>query len=161
MLNVDSATNRLIKSHQQEAPVEVVRIAQGLGLEVWEDELPVGISGKIFSDPENGGSSGFSITINSTEPPVRKRFTVAHEIAHFILHRDKIGSGIEDDTLYRSKLTNLIEAEANRLAASILMPFPLIESLQRQGINGISELASALQVSQQALKIRLGIPVVD
>jgi hypothetical protein len=160
MPQVTETTSRLISQFQNKAPVDVLGLAIALGLNVWEDDLPEGISGKLFRDTDNGGDSGYSIVVASSEPPVRKRFTTAHEIAHFILHRDIIDSGIEDDALYRSRLSNAMEAAANRLAADILMPYRLIRELQRSGFSEIPDLAKELQVSQHALSIRLGVPVV-
>src|SRR5258708_31708533 len=79
---------QVIARHQKNAPVDVIGIAKELGLSVWEmQSLSADISGKIFRDPLNGGSSGFSIVVNATHSAVRKRFTIAHEIAHFVLHR--------------------------------------------------------------------------
>lgn len=108
-----------------------------------------------------GGESGYSVILNETDSPNRKRFTVAHEIEHFVLHRRDIGDGIEDDVYYRSGLSNAIEAEANRFAADVLMPYSLIRELQDNGLSDIPDLASALSVSQAALKIRLGVPVAE
>jgi len=51
------------------------------------------------------------------------------------------------------------EAQANKLAADILMPLPLIQKLMNQGITDVDQLASTLQVSGVAMRIRLGIPV--
>ena len=129
-------------------------------MNVWGmDTLPTNISGKIFRDTEHGGPSGFSIAVNLTEAPVRQRFTVAHEIAHFLLHRSRLEAGdLTDDTMYRSGLSSKEEADANKLAAYILMPFSLINDLVNSGIKDIPTLAAKLQVSQLALKIRLGIP---
>ncbi len=151
---------QVIAKHQKQAPVNVVGIANDLGLRVWAmHSLPSSISGKLFLDPLNGGSSGFSIAVNASEAYVRQRFTVAHEIAHFILHKDKIENGeLIDDTLYRSGLSSKEETEANRLAANILMPYPLITSLMHSGIRDPQGLANTLQVSLPAIKIRLGIP---
>lgn len=66
-----------------------------------------------------GGTSGVAIYVNKGHHVNRRRFTTAHEIAHFILHQDFIGDGIADDGLYRSKLSNAMEAQANKLAADI------------------------------------------
>lgn len=154
-------TAKLIKQFQREAPVDVIGIANAYGINVWRDDLPDGVSGKILRDPDNGGTSGYSIVVNDSEPAVRQRFTIAHEIAHYLLHRELIGSGVEDDALYRSRLSNSREAAANNLAAEILMPYELLRNLQRDGITDIAELAKRLQVSQPALKIRTGVPVVD
>ncbi len=151
---------QVIAKHQKQAPVNVVAIASDLGLKVWAmRSLPSNISGKLFRDPLNGGTSGFSIGVNATEVFVRQRFTVAHEIAHFILHKDKIENGeLIDDTLYRSGLSSKEETEANKLAADILMPYPLISSLVHSGIRDPQSLARTLQVSLPAMNIRLGIP---
>jgi hypothetical protein len=152
---------QIIAKYQTSAPVNVIGIAKELGLNVWEmHSLPANVSGKIFRDPLNGGVSGFSIAVNAVEHPLRKRFTVAHEIAHFVLHRPQLENGdLIDDTMYRSGLSSAEETAANRLAADILMPFPLIQNLISAGVRDVESLAERFQVSQAAMKIRLGIPV--
>jgi hypothetical protein len=152
---------QVIAKYQTQAPVDVVAIALDLGINVWAMDLPDSISGKIFKDPVNGGSrTGFSIAVNSLHSTVRQRFTVAHEIAHFILHRQKLESGdLVDDAMYRSGLSSKEETAANRMAADILMPFALIRSLISAGITDPQSLASKLQVSLAAMKIRLGLPL--
>jgi hypothetical protein len=113
----------IIKRYQQSAPVNVASVAEALGLGLWESSnFPDGVSGKLMRDAANGGQAGYSIVVNSKDPHVRKRFTVAHEIAHYILHRDLVGSELVDDSLFRSGLTTREEAQANGLAADILMP---------------------------------------
>jgi hypothetical protein len=152
---------QIIAKHQVQAPVDVVAIANDLGINVWTmDSLPSSISGKIFRDKLNGGTSGFSIGVNASHSFVRQRFTVAHEIAHFLLHRAKLESGdLVDDALYRGGLTSKEETEANRLAADILMPFSLIRSFVQAGIKDPQSLANKFQVSLPAMKIRLGLPL--
>ena len=101
----------LLSEVQRKAPVDVVGLASGLGLAVWEMPLSSDISGKILFDPEHGGNSGYSVIINKTDPFVRKRFTLAHEIAHFVLHRERIGNGLQDDAMYRSGLSTIAEVQ--------------------------------------------------
>lgn len=152
---------QIIAKHQVSAPVDVLRLANELGLNVWSmSSLPPSISGKIFRDLLNGGPSGFSVGVNGNDSPVRQRFTVAHEIGHFILHRDRLNSGdLIDDAMYRSGMSPKEEAAANRLAADILMPHQLIRTLLDSGVRNVGTLAQRLQVSLPAMKIRLGIPV--
>lgn len=149
---------KLLRSHQTEAPVAVSKIAEAFGVKAYESSrLPNGISGKLFYDPVNGGSAQYSILVNQNESRVRKRFTIAHEVAHFILHRanvDEMG-GLSDDTFYRSGLPTLAEAEANRLAAEILMPSHLIARFVAEGILDIEALAERFDVSYQAMLIRI------
>ena len=91
-----------------------------LGLLVKKQSLGNEIAGQIVRDSwrnGNTGRSGFTIYINSDQHPNRQRFTLAHEIAHYILHRDLIEDGLIDDTMYRSSLSNFYETQANRMAA--------------------------------------------
>ena len=150
---------RAIERHQQDAPVLVVPLARELGLEVYKtQEWTDAISGMIRRDPERGGEAGYAIYINDKHHENRKRFTIAHETAHFILHRDFIGDGIEDDALYRSGLSSRLEAQANRFAADILMPWHLINNVMDKGIKSIEDLAANFKVSKSAMSIRLGVP---
>ncbi|ADP70678.1 protein of unknown function DUF955 [Rhodomicrobium vannielii ATCC 17100] len=141
------------------SPVDVNAIASDLGLGIYESNLGNGISGVLVREPAYGSPSGFVIFVNRDEPYVRQRFTAAHEIGHFVLHRERIGQRVEDNYLLRAQgLSNTLESQANRFAADILMPYELIQTLVDQGINGIDALANSLQVSQIALAIRLGHP---
>jgi hypothetical protein len=156
----DLTYGQIVAKYVKKAPVDIVGLAKELGINVWESRtLPSNVSGKIFKDPTNGGAKGFSIVVNALESRSRRRFTVAHEVAHFILHQDKLEQGgLTDDTLYRSSLSNEEEREANKLAAQILMPMNLIKDLKASGIKDVVKLSEALQVSVPAIKARLGIP---
>lgn len=146
----------IIRKHQKSAPVQVVPIAEALGLNVYRvSSWPDATSGMIARDPERGGASGFSVYVNAKHSEVRRRFTIAHEVAHFVLHRDLIGDGITEDALYRSGLSDAVEREANGLAAEILMPKHLIRQTVRDGLRGLSELAHKFNVSEQAMEFRL------
>lgn len=148
-----------IKKRQQKLPVDVVGIANDLGLGVWQtkkwgDDL----SGKIAKSEKYGGKSGYAIVINANHPIERRRFTIAHEIAHFILHKDKIGDGIIDDALYHSGLQNDYEKEANNLAVKILMPLKAVMEEIDKGAKDLDELAEIFKVTQNAMSVRLLVP---
>ena len=148
----------ILKKHQQSEPVKVGAIATDFGITVLVSDLPLHISGVLFKDKE---SKRWTIRVNRHEHKHRQRYTIAHEIAHFVLHRDAITDKVEDDTFYRSGLSEQREFEANALAAEILMPWHLIRSLmQKNGItiDNVKQLADLLEVSEAAIKIRLGIP---
>jgi hypothetical protein len=147
----------IIRRHQQSAPVDITALANDLGLTVLMSyDLPAGISGKIALDPIEGGTSGYAITVNALENRTRKRFTVAHECGHFLLHRDKIGDELTDDALYRSdKLPTSAEYEANNMAADLLMPNHLVSLMQRSGLVTATSLAGAFGVSVAAMEVRL------
>lgn len=149
----------VVQRHQTRAPVQTVPLAQELGLTVWHvPNWPDDLSGKIVKSDAQGGASGYAIYVNQSHHPNRRRFTTAHEIAHFILHDQFIGDGLVDDGLYRSRLSNAMEAQANNLAADILMPRFLLNQHIASGITSIAQLAQIFQVSESAMSIRVGAP---
>lgn len=148
-----------VRNHQMVAPVQTVPLARALGLEVYHvPSWPGDLSGKIIRSSDMGGESGYAIFVNKGHHPNRRRFTTAHEIAHFVLHESFIGDGIVDDGLYRSSLSNAMEAQANKLAADILMPWHLLNQYIDAGRDSVTELALAFEVSESAMSIRLGVP---
>lgn len=143
----------VISAYQKAAPVDVHAIARALGIDVVIDRaLPDDISGKI----EAIGSTGrYRVTVNGKHSPTRQRFTIAHEIAHYVLHRSLIGDGIVDDAMYRSKQGNEIERQANSYAATILMPAPLVREKYRAGVTSYAEMANIFDVSSEVARIRM------
>jgi len=141
---------------QQSIPVKIGDLAKSLGLVVKTSTLDVGISGMIFPEED-----GYKIVINKHEPSYRQRFTLAHEISHFLLHKRLIGLGISDNILYRSRLSDTKEAEANRLASDILMPIDIVKEAKTnlatpRLADAVSPLANQFGVSEEAMRIRLG-----
>jgi Zn-dependent peptidase ImmA (M78 family) len=154
--NLVSADRNTIGSFHSSIPVRVGEIAKAFGLIVRVSTLDVGISGMIFPDGES-----YKIVINKHEPVYRQRFTLAHELAHYLLHRELIGAGISDNVLYRSKLSDKVEAEANRLASDILMPVERVKEAKlgfsaSKLADALSPLAGQFGVSEDAMRIRLG-----
>lgn len=148
----------LIGEFQDQPPVRLPDLAKALGVSVKAATLRPGISGEIRPAPEG---EGFIIRINRHDPLKRQRFTVAHELAHFLLHRDQIGTGIEDDVLYRSTLSDKREQQANRLAADILMPESLLaeakDAAEEKGVGDVAMyLADLFAVSEAAMRIKVG-----
>jgi predicted transcriptional regulator len=157
---IDPDTRTGLANHLLSPPISLSAIAQSLGVKVVSSVLPAGISGEIRPDP--GTPSGFIIRVNKNDSSRRQRFTVAHELAHFLLHRDVIGNGVTDDVLYRSTLSDAREAQANRLAADLLMPRSLIDDWMKRAEtlrvdDTVEFLSDKFNVSSAAMKIRLGV----
>lgn len=147
----------VFKEFLDQKPVPLGKIAKSLEIDVIVSSLPPGISGQI-----SNANGKFEIRINRNESRERQRYTLAHELAHFLLHRDRISDGttIKDNRLYRSGAPEQVEYEANRLAADLIMPEHMI-ARDVHRLNGFSledaleKLASEWQVSKSALEIRL------
>src|SRR5688572_4646492 len=97
----------VINDYKHDFPVKVGALANALGLGVVQSTLHPGISGQI--EPSSKFPAGYLIRVNKHEVKERRRFTIAHEIGHYALHRDRIGHGITDTILYRSKLSSNLE----------------------------------------------------
>lgn len=156
---------KIIMAARNHAPVPVESLPEKLGISFRKAYLAEGISGMI----ERLGDS-FLITVSAIDPHTRQRFTLAHELGHYIVHRHLIGDGIDDDRAYRStqagKYHNTLigpveETEANKFAANLLMPADVIDAeWKKQDAKAskkdrISSMAALFQVSEQAMKIRL------
>lgn len=153
-------TREKIQELLTEAPVRLSAIANVLGVTVISAPLPQGISGEIRPDPN--AADKYIIKVNKFDSGKRQRFTVAHELAHFLFHRHEIGAGVTDDVLYRSSLSDAREVQANKFAAELLMPMPLVgEWLDRAATLKVEDpvefLANKFNVSEAAMRIRLGL----
>lgn len=133
---------------QAETAIDISSIAKVLGLNVFSADLQDNIAGYIkYENNEK------NIYVNNTQPVTRQRFTVAHEIAHYILHRDLLVQ--EGGTpLFRGGNSNPAEQQANRLAAALLMPKNKVIELYRN-IKDINLLAQRFWVSYDAMANRL------
>ncbi len=145
-------------------PVDVGGLAGELGATVLKDDLDPEVSGLLYRRP---GST--VIAVNRDHPETRRRFTIAHELGHLRLHE---GRPLIVDHVVRARVnlrdrrsslaTNREEIEANRFAATLLMPPDFVHA-QMHGVlrKGLGELATIealakkFGVSTQAMEIRL------
>lgn len=149
----------ILEKYLTEFPIKLGQLARELGVSIKISSMRSGISGQIARE-----ENGYVVRVNRNEARERQRFTIAHELAHFLLHRhiiDTSPNGITDNVLYRSGEPDKIEYEANRLAADIVMPISLIEEELRTRFGGsvteatIESLAARFEVSKAAMEIRL------
>jgi len=155
---IDPDDRSIIERYILDLPVRLGALANELGVKVRLSSLPANCSGFIHRV-----EGLYEIKINRHESRERQRFTLAHEIAHYLLHRDIIDDsedGIRDDVLYRSGETDAVEYEANKLPADLVMPIALVKERLNQFQNTISEdmiefVAKEFEVSKAAMKIRV------
>jgi Zn-dependent peptidase ImmA (M78 family) len=67
---------------------DIVELANALGIKVFVEDLLPYDKGYLEYDPVCGSKSNFKIVINQSAPIEVQRFTVAHELAHFLLHKE-------------------------------------------------------------------------
>ncbi len=165
-ITIQEQKEAILKKYKDQVPVPVVNIAKDLNLDIYElDNLADNQAGSIFPD-ENGR---FIIYVNAKHNPARKRFTIAHEIAHYLLHRDKIAhaehfDGVrqpvnapsllrEDGRTDMTAEDKKMESEANSLAAEMLMPTQEFKKIWEMA-SSIEEVAKRFNVSVSAALVR-------
>jgi len=159
----DLTSQILAKFDSNELPVPIRKIAEQLGIKIHSYDLGENISGVLVIKNDQG-----TIGINPTEQPVRQRFTIAHELGHYVLHKNSNESIFIDKeykVLFRDQRSSTgedkREQEANAFAASILMPKKLlVEQIQNHFFdltdeNAVKRLAKMFNVSVIAMTIRI------
>ena len=147
-------------------PVNIEGIIRALGLELDKKAvLDTEISGQIERVDDT-----YKISANKDDNYFRQRFTMAHELGHYIYHVNLLGDGVDDDRRYRSiadgkfyntQIKQAEETEANRFAASILMPASLIRA-EWEKCRDVSQMVKKFLVSEQAMRIRLsGLNIIE
>lgn len=135
-------------------PIDVMEIAKTMGYDVYDATFKKdGLSGgiKFKTDTERG-----QIYCAKYDPFARRRFTIAHEIGHSIMHRDNYEEGMLEtiDMFRNAKDHSAEEIEANAFAAELLMPADMVrKEWARWGSTEI--LADVFFVSLSAISYRL------
>jgi Zn-dependent peptidase ImmA (M78 family) len=106
-----------------------------------------------------GADDAAIITVNKKASAERQRFSICHEIGHWIYHRRQILLCQADEIERPSAETNNFERVADRFASELLMPAylfkPIAESLGRPSMQIVRRLSAIFNTSQTATAIRL------
>lgn len=147
-----------------EAPADVMKVADRLGIEIHEREFSEEIDGVYIRLP--GAPPVIAVNSCYTKPPTRKRFTIAHEIGHHLLSR-----GVKADARFcifdtPNTRRTLIERACDKFAAHLLMPEELVRRFYEELVHNprqrVAIMAERFEVSAWAMRRRLreiGMPV--
>lgn len=152
----------LMEYKLDEFPIDIEKLAKELEIKIIREDFEDNIAGLLYC--KKGKKY---IGLNSNHHLNRQRFTVAHEIGHYVLHHPKDDDIILDtkaSIFYRTKdisREQKKEIEANRFAATILMPEELLKNYMKdEHININDDIAlwkfsNNIKVSEQTLTYRL------
>ena len=158
---VESLAAEVLRRHGLfSVPVDPVTLANREGIKVhnakFSDDSLSGMIAKRGSD--------VTLLVNQSDPPYRKRFTIAHEIGHHFLHLMGDGDFVDKTIdLFRDTENSADEStleerrpeiQANQFAAALLMPAELVR-LTFQRTQDLGELARMFNVSEAAMGFRL------
>jgi Zn-dependent peptidase ImmA (M78 family) len=147
--------------------VPIEKIAKSFGISLKIDAVDDDLSGFLYRDQK---AKNVIIGANKSHHPNRQRFTIAHELGHYLLHEGELVHLDSDRGAFMLNLRDSIsskgedndEREANLFAAELLMP----EKFLKQELEGkeldilggsgfVHTLAKKYRVSTEALTFRL------
>jgi Zn-dependent peptidase ImmA (M78 family) len=126
---------------------DIEKIIEGMGGKVKRTDWA---SARETGSLEVTGEEDFTIYLSPYSGERRARFTMAHELGHYILHSDL---GKHPIVIKRDGENNRIEWEANWFAAGFLMPSAEFKKLAGKGWSD-AELGEHFDVSEAAVEIR-------
>jgi Zn-dependent peptidase ImmA (M78 family) len=158
---------KLLRETNQRGPyVDLNIIAGHLNIQLWEvgmapfEAKGITLSGILYYDGKKN-----IIFVNRDDKPNRKRFTVAHELGHYIFFNgtqtvggntilDYVLSQVDDYDFY--SIAGKAEIiKSNAFAAELLMPLEALRELWKEGFRAASVLAARFAVSREAMQIRV------
>ncbi|OGJ21057.1 MAG: hypothetical protein A3A82_00320 [Candidatus Pacebacteria bacterium RIFCSPLOWO2_01_FULL_47_12] len=134
----------------------IVDLARELGVSVYEVDFstnPEVNAMLVYNDEKNANKP--TIYIKKALPDTRKRFTLAHELGHYVLHKKEgvkfrlDGFDYSNDSQYAKE-----ETEANFFAATILVPQEELKRLKTFFDNNLDVIADYFGVSKEVIENR-------
>ncbi len=104
----------------------------------------------------------YSLVYNRTHHKHRQRFTLAHELGHYVLHKDILGDGTNDTKMYRTNpnsshynpnISTRHENEANEFASRILMPQEFIKRFLKEENVTLSDIITVNKEDRRDKKV--------
>ena len=154
--------SRVAKLHaevgQTHAPFDPAAAARRLGIAVFNTEFADAAVSGIFRKV----GDAFEIHVDATSSPKRARFSAAHELGHYVLHRGEVDAVVDSDVnMYRrgpatesTGAERRREYQANMFAVEFLMPADKVR--EAYGVtNDLGRLARVFDVSEEAMGYRV------
>lgn len=155
---IENEAKRVLELHGLfSVPVDPVTLANLSGIKVHNAK---------FGDPNVSGAvakrgKNIKILVNQSDAPFRKRFTIAHELGHHLLHLHGDGEFVDTEVDFFRDIERpgdspyrRAEVQANRFAAALLMPGELVKR-EAVGNASLTTLARRFNVSEEAMGYRL------
>ena len=133
-------------------PIDVEQLARDCGLQVIAAQFDDALSGVLVAL-----DSGAVIGVNARHSRRRQRFSIGHELGHYLLdHHDRFHIDLGPDTAYGTPPGYDWQSErsANDFAAELLMPTQLVEDAF-SSTPSAPALAARFDVSELAMSYRL------
>ena len=154
---VRRAAKEVLRSSKiRKPPVDLRVVTASCGLKYEEvDYFPDDVDALIVTTED-----GSVAVVNRNQSTTRRRFSLAHELGHFVLHRD--GSVVEETVSIDSPPTgneentgsSIAEREANLFAGELLVPLEFLKEHFRPGMTA-ADVGRIFEVSESVAAIAL------
>lgn len=153
---IESLAEQILAKHEMKTvPTPIEELARSLGIRV--SRAPsADFSGLLIRKDGHA-----LIGVNSSEAPNRQRFTIAHELGHFVLHPQKDAFVDFRKEWSAGETKPPRERHADMFAAALLMPRKsILKDFRRLAKDGYTDavtatLAKQYAVSEEAMRYRL------
>lgn len=144
--------NILLANDLYKIPANILKIAEANDISVYTADMEKKILGAIKYDKNE---KKYTILLNKKQEYVQQRFTLAHELGHFFMHKKILESEeVHVDTMY--KIEDKDEKDVDYFAGALLMNRMLLEKMYETN-QSIRELAKIFEVSISMMTLRLDI----
>jgi Zn-dependent peptidase ImmA (M78 family) len=157
--------NRAIGLSQGTGHIDIITLAKGYGIEVFLSPERAAqdkdFNACITYDKQTGKTA---ILLNPDQPHERQRFSIAHELAHYFLHRKELEEKGELNRDPHNVANREQDEKADKLAADMLMPEQLVEEFSKNNQitktlkidkSLVTKIAEYFKVSRTVAAIRL------
>ena len=129
-----------------EPPVDVVYIAGSCGLKIEYVNRGKGFFGQLLRESR-------VIEVQENVHPHRQRFTIAHELAHYVLKHNPVSSFVYSESTDDPRRIN--ESQAGIFASELLMPESWVKQYWVELRKDFRKTAQKFYVSEEAMFRRL------
>ncbi len=144
-------------------PVPIVAIMKSLNFQVISGAMSDEISGVIGIDDnlQRNFESGKVVAVNCKDNVGHQRFTIAHELAHYLFDFDVSNNIVYYNEYNTDEAQSHEEKRANYFAANLLMPERIFrEEFKKEAVKNnlyvtVEKLSDIFQVSGEAVRRRI------
>lgn len=159
---ITEAQRQVLRDFSCSLGADILDLAGKLGVDVEFRDLPLDEFGFLEEFADVVGGAKFRVVVNSALSPATQKFTVAHELGHFVLHRGSSDLNFrlarrhrERDKYEYSDAERPEEFEADAFATNLLMPAHLVRKAVASGVDTIKSLSLRFGVSERAMERRV------
>lgn len=147
---------RILNKYSLKPPIDVKLLIKGYATLVIAPIPLQGVDGVSLNLKTPGKAT--KVIVNSNNPPMRQRFTLAHELGHIVIpwHTGSIVDHVDPAQAYEANDYWEMEDEANVFAGELLVPYVWLTKL----LHGNSDLAKIHKIIAKECKVSLQVAAI-